>query len=417
VALLKKMVAEDEVHARRPAKAEKDMTEEERVAEWIFQLRDQQAGWQFSGEFIDIFLDPRGEESPAHQLLGIGPTAVPQLIAVLGDRRFTRANSYRSRHDRTPDALRVGDCAYAILRRIAGRSFRQSSKALAEDDDAAAVERVKEVEAWWKEFQAKGEKRMLVEGTAAGDWNCLELARRLVLKYPDVAFDALAKGVGNAREDSIRSELVNHLAPTFDARAIPLLRKELKGPFPGARVTAARALLRQGREEGVQAMIQEWKDWVPEPEHGRDGAELIEFLAECSRLDTIRALADGLGKRPVRVRFRVIEAFEDSPFRERSEPTDAVKLAIEDLLAWELEHTEKYQGFSIGRDNKQCQDPRVCDFAGDVLSRFWKQPDLFDMFGSPSTRERQRTSLRNTWRLRRGLPLLPVPDRKSDGPM
>src|SRR5262249_29174058 len=56
-ALLKRMIEEDETHAKRPVKPEKGMTKQ-RVADLIFQLRDQN-GQQFSQPgACDIFLDP-----------------------------------------------------------------------------------------------------------------------------------------------------------------------------------------------------------------------------------------------------------------------------------------------------------------------------------------------------------------------
>ncbi len=81
--LLKSMVKEDEAHKAAQRKAPAEMTTEERVAELIFQLRDQNGAQISQPGSCNIFMDPRGEQSPAHQLVKLGFDAVPQLIEAL----------------------------------------------------------------------------------------------------------------------------------------------------------------------------------------------------------------------------------------------------------------------------------------------------------------------------------------------
>lgn len=61
--LLRQMVAEDEQHARN-SKPLEDMTEQERIAELIFQLRDQNGCQRTIPGGCDVFNDPRGKDSP-----------------------------------------------------------------------------------------------------------------------------------------------------------------------------------------------------------------------------------------------------------------------------------------------------------------------------------------------------------------
>jgi hypothetical protein len=151
------------------------MTTEERVAELIFRLREQNGQqWSQPGS-CDIFIhdrfgDRKGQKSPAQQLVEIGYDAVPQLIAVIEDDRFTRSVGFHRNFHFSHFVLRVGDCALAILERIAARSFwepRSTSAAMLKDGQAPAAKA--KVQAWWQEFQKKGETRMLIQGTEAGD--------------------------------------------------------------------------------------------------------------------------------------------------------------------------------------------------------------------------------------------------------
>lgn len=156
VELLSRMVREDQQHAKRPAIAPNEMTTKQRVAELIFQLRDQNGHqWSQPGE-CDIFSGPGDGNSPAHQLVKIGYDAIPQLIEVLGDERFSRSVGYHRDFYFSHYVLRVGDCAQAIISRIAGRRFyrrRSTSGAMVKDGQVEQTRR--DIQAWWSEFQTR----------------------------------------------------------------------------------------------------------------------------------------------------------------------------------------------------------------------------------------------------------------------
>src|SRR5207244_11567667 len=129
-----------------------------------------------------------GEKSPAQQLVDIGYDAVPQLIAVLEDERFTRSVGYQRNFYFSHFVLRVGDCAEAVLERIAGRTFwepRSSSAAMLKDGQIKEVR--KSVQDWWDAFKRNGEKQVLIDGVSSGDYNSPKQAKRLVNKYPESA--------------------------------------------------------------------------------------------------------------------------------------------------------------------------------------------------------------------------------------
>jgi hypothetical protein len=147
VALLEKMVGEDEAHVRKPARPRAQWTKEELVADLIFQLRDQNGHqWSQPGS-CNIFTEDfpwrrSSRKSPARQLVEIGAPAVPQLIAALGDERFTRSVGFHRNFYFSHFVLRVGDCAEAILERIAGRRFwepRSTSAAMLKDGQLEEV--------------------------------------------------------------------------------------------------------------------------------------------------------------------------------------------------------------------------------------------------------------------------------------
>ena len=162
------MVAEDEAHAKNAPTNLDVLPVDQRVRELIFQLRDQngeQMKWDQPGGF-DIFNDSRGTNSPAGKLVAIGYPAVPQLIVALDDSTFSRWLGWFTVHgdlDQIGSArtvLTVGDYALAIIERITGKTFYppvSSSAPMSYMKKNGEVR--KAVEAWWADFQKKGERR------------------------------------------------------------------------------------------------------------------------------------------------------------------------------------------------------------------------------------------------------------------
>jgi hypothetical protein len=149
--VLEQMVAEDAAHPARTDEEIAKLPPAEQVQEWIFGLREQN-GSQF-GEpgRMDIFAteDDR-KDTPAHQLVKLGHAAVPALIALLGDRRFTRSVSCWRSFSFSHDVITIGDAALEIIERIAGREFYRSGRVtgtMALDDKTDKVRAA--VQAWW----------------------------------------------------------------------------------------------------------------------------------------------------------------------------------------------------------------------------------------------------------------------------
>jgi hypothetical protein len=122
--VLKRMIAEDQVHKTVGSNDLVRLPVDDQVKELIFQLRDQN-GHQFSQPgWCDIFEDWRGTtNTPAHRLVALGYAAVPQLIAALDSDTLSRSVGYHRNFYFSHTVLTVGDCASQILQRITGRSL------------------------------------------------------------------------------------------------------------------------------------------------------------------------------------------------------------------------------------------------------------------------------------------------------
>jgi hypothetical protein len=156
-AILEKMIVEDAAVAARPPLDLKNLSKEERIRELIFRLRDQN-GRQVSqpGE-CNIFYSQDGRtDTPAHQLVQLGPGAVPQLIEALDDPELSRSVGYHRDFYFSHVVLTVGDCALAILEKIAKKEFfdRKNTSSYMSKDDGVKEAR-EAAEKWWSEVTAR----------------------------------------------------------------------------------------------------------------------------------------------------------------------------------------------------------------------------------------------------------------------
>jgi hypothetical protein len=425
--ILEKMVAEDEEFARKAAQAKPGavLPLEQHIANLIFHLRDQHGRQWSSPGSCDIFGGPgyyfdehaaKGT-TPAHQLVAVGYDAVPQLIAALDDDRFCRSVECGRFHFFSHYVLRIGDCAGAILERIAGVSFGAGSN----HQYGSVVKVKKEVAAWWQEFQKKGEKQQLSDATMAGTVSYHQL-ERLVRKYPDAAFEAIAKGLPATKIDWMRSNLIITLCALDAKRAVPVLREELRGPFLLTRVQAARQLLRQGDETGLAALLEEWAKFDPGAEQdpfGRDGFEqLIDVLARSGRKKAVDAVAKQWKRFSVWNRHTIVTALGnvEKDLNGKALAGEVVE-AIGNVLFAALKDREELLGLLTGRNNREQQDPRICDYAAEALAKLCNQPDLFDFFGTLTQRNRQLYEVKNAWLVLHGKPIVAVPAAPRVSPL
>ncbi len=423
IKVLREMLEEDEAHAKS-IKAYEDMSVDEQVVELIFQLRDQNAHqWSQPGR-VNVYDDPRGDASPAHLLVEHGYDAVPRLIEALDDMTFTRSVGYVRNYCFSHHVLRVGDCAREILQSISGRCFCAGSHTdpISQEGKAAAVR--EEVEAWWAELQAKGEKQLWIEGIQKADRDSPLQARWLLDKYPEAALEPIIQGAEDANEYWVRVGLVTVAGDIEGDGPAAFLKEEMvSGPFIHSRVEAARALSRRGVEEALTQMI---RLWLLGPNPGE--MELAEYLLECGSIEAIQAVEQGLRRRNVGMRIHVIRAVHAAILqtrqaiegRDHESPDENLKArmsvlltAMEQLLVTHLADTEREEGSSGSWYSAYFVDPRVCDMAATVLSWNWKDTYTFDIGGALKQRNFQRIACANTWRSRHGLPLLQLPHQQA----
>jgi hypothetical protein len=330
----------------------------------------------------------------------MGFAAVPQLIEALDDERFSRSVSYWRRFCCSYHVLRVGDCAREILEEITGESFCESPSSdpwMVEAGRGAVIK--KRAQAWWQDYQRKGERRMLIKSARAGNWTSARQAEKLAMKYPGEALEAICIGIHRAQHEWIRNDLVRCLGIVCDKRKKDVLLEEMRvSPYLSTQVAAACELLSQGCDEGLDRMIQKWNGFsLNEPLPG-GWQDLAAALSATGRLKAIEALGRNLSKRPVEVRMEIARDLDPSWNRQRkflkSEVTPAVQQGIYELLFGLLDDSEAGTTVLCGPDGRECRNPRVSDIASSTLSAIWGREELFDIYGPAKVRDSQRQRIK-----------------------
>ena len=428
--MLRTMIAEDETHART-SKPFDAMNDDEKARELIFRLRDQN-GHQFSQPgSCDVFGDfgfAKHGDSPAHQLVKFGHPAVPALIEALGDKRLSHSVGFQRDFFFSHFVLTVGDCAEAVLARIAGRNFwvaYTTSASMQKDGQTTATRRA--IEAWWRGVRGKGGKAMLIKGVRAGGDDSLEQARRLTALDPGASLTALAVGIRAAKSHWVRRWLVEAIAEIKTDAAAMALRREMKqcASLHG-RVAAATELFRRGENDTVLAMIGEWKKWKPSPrdawdDDAEDADPLIAFLGTCGDLAAMKALADRFPSLPADVKFKVIEVVTETGVlhevervRDENAALPAVVEALgEEIAASALSDRTVQHGTSGNLGEIDYWDPRVCDLAAWSLAERWPERYSFKWSATRIERDPQIVHAANVWRAAHAMKALPIPERPS----
>jgi hypothetical protein len=428
VKLLQVMLEEDKQRPG-PGRPLDQLPAGERVAELIFQLRDQNGAQHSQPGECDIFADPKGEASPAHQLVRLGFDAVPPLIEALGDERFTRSVGFHRDFYYSHHVLRVGDAALSILQRIAGRRFfeRNYTNAAMVKDEAVKATR-EAARAWWSEIQKKGEKQVLLEAAEKGD---LDQARRLLDRHPDLALAALTKALAAAKEGGPSVYLIQMIGEIPGEASTAVLVEALKSP--DSLIAAAKELLARGRPEPLPALLRAWttpqlvRPDVPSFRHPNQA--LAAVLIATRDADAIRTIAKSFPDRSREDRRGVIQSLalpDDilSHFAERAraagvsaERETAAQAAEEDLLAAALDDTTLNENMSMSSPTLSITDPRMCDLAAHVLSTRWPERYRFNVSGDRRSLNRELVDVRNAWRKTRGLAPLTAEPKKEVVPL
>ena len=427
---LEQMIAEDDAHPPRSIEDIAGLPPDEQAKEWVFRLRDQNGVQMGQPGWVDIFMTPAmREDSPAHRLVKLGDAAVPLLMAALGDPRLTRSVGYTRDFFFSHEVVTVGDAALKIIERIAGREFYRSGNiqgSMTRDGETDPV-RVA-VQDWWSKRQSKGARGELAETTARGDFSSARTGAKLFAEFPDDAATPILAGAAAAQRDEERCEFIRLVGKLKDDRAPEfLLREAREGPLIGPRAEAAWQLAKLGRLDGIASLAELWRRSAPSSKMQENlmREKLICVLAMTDSPEGIHALAEGLGQRSIEARRRVLKAIGSErhfllmrfgEYEQWSKAPPALSattaVAVEDLLAAELEDTAATSGSSGFRDGKRFDNPRLCDEAATLLAARWPERYAFDIEASYPIRERQRISCLNVWRKAHGQPPLPLPPER-----
>jgi hypothetical protein len=399
------LVAEDKVW-KEPTKEEfAKFDVQQKVDYWIYHLRDLDVhqssqpgmchvlaeGFGFGGQHLSADKKPNA----AVELKKLSYDAIPTIIAHLEDGRPTRCvGCWRDFHPESYHTLTYGDCCQQIFEAIALTSIYERSTSNGYPHRDGVAKQCKErAQAWWKDFQKKGEKQVLTEGVSLGRRNSDWQAERLIEKYPDAAFVPLAAGIRAAKEEWIRSNMLNSLRGLKDDRVVPFLKEEAKGPFLRTRVNACVGLLERGQEEAIGLLVSEWKvAKLDDDRHDWDLSHLRAALVRCGRVHALETLFGRWKENSVDARIEVLRAMGDWTKDYAGKPaSQELAKAIETRLAWCLDERDEDQHLS-----------RICDVAAYGLSQHWNLPKLFDAKAGPAARHRAVLQVKNVWLKKQG---------------
>ena len=420
-AMLLKMIREDEVNATKRTvqkAAGTKLTQEERIADLIFQLCDQN-GYQWSQPgACDIFNDSRGEKSPAHQLLAMGEAAIPQLIEVIDDQRFTRSIGYHRDFYFSHHVLRVGDCAAKIISRISGKNFyhRKSTNGAMTKDGKASETKIA-VQKWWAGYQKKGRKQMLIDGTAQGDRDSIRQLAQLEKDFPDAVLEPLIDGASKTDQPYIFIDFVRRLGKMSDGRSLAFLRSQFESRANlQERIALAVQLIIRGEKDVVPEIVEEFENLVKlynanPKDNSNDRAEsILSFLVSTGDSKSIAVIEQNFAKLPVNERLEAVESVLNygQPFLTvyvipdefRHADGQAFSLAIKRFLHHALADTQRRVGMSMGRNKHNFQDPRICDFAAYALAQRWPLKYKYPVKATLEERESNQLELLNAWKAR-----------------
>lgn len=382
VAVLRRMVAEEAAH--RPPEGFPDRcSPEQHAREWVWRLRDQGGIQTSQPGFCDLFAVEGKAREPADALLAMGEQAVPALIEVLGDDRWTRGLEGRGEPLRP---YTFGDAARQILWSIAGRDFETRESA----------------EAWWREVREKGMEQVLVEAVRRGDRESPHQARILMKRYPGSAMPALLAGLKASSDWWERGYLALLVGKIEgDGPVAALIEEAMTGPILVGRIEASRALRDRGRPEGLGAMVNALKTMDLHSGVWRFD-DLVEDLAGSREMAALRALREGFPKLDLSGKFLVLGSVF-TVAREDPSPSKEWRAEAEALLADAVDDGEPTWGGADRFGDREVDNLRVRDLAAARLGELRGDPAAAGMPDPPCRRFRWILAILNGWRRAQGL--------------
>jgi hypothetical protein len=429
IAMLERMVSEDEKHPALTQQQIDQLPLKERIAELVWLLRDQRGHQMSQPGSCDVFSMNEQGKSPAHQLLAIGYSAAPALIEALTDDRFSRSVGFHRDFHFSHTILTVGDCAQQILNRMSGQNFyspASTSGYMSNEDKMLEVQ--KAARKWWEEYQQKGKKQMLVDSIAAGKTAPYALVQQLQAEAPGAVEDAVLRGTEKAQNPWMRRQFIQQLgALKSPAATESLLKLMQKDKSQEVRLEAAGRLLNLEHPRVLPAILHEW-DISPVGDDSSERREAFEekvgLLIATGDEQAMRTLVDHWDDRPVSERFEIVNKLGEgldaarkeyifSSLKARPVSPTAKEAALE-LLAHALEDRETRDGYSGSNGDFSFNNPPICDFALWALHRIDGGKYAFTPKADRRQRDAEQLAAANVWRKEHQKPLLqPPPPRPT----
>jgi hypothetical protein len=300
------------------------------------------------------------DDGPVGLYVGLGFTAVPALIAMMGDDRLTRCTSAPPGIDPPQlgeeETLRTfGDLARDALKRISRKAFGSREEA----------------QSWWRAMQASCELDEL------GGYDVVLELKRAIRNDVGAGVARTAKAVPRAF-GRLRVDLVGLLADTpADAPVSLLVEETVSGPIPSARVRAASGLHRRHVETWIGPVVGALLEGCTPPCESDDihalGAMLVEVRTAEAR-SALERLYEQAGP-DARRRLLFLLAGETS----RSTPLSVVARR---LFLRALSDEARLSGAFYPVASIECRDPRLEDLAAEMLAEPLKIRVRCDMVAS-----------------------------------
>jgi hypothetical protein len=410
-ALLLKMAAEDDTHAKVSEEKFAQLSPEDQARELTFQLRD-----DYTIE-LDAWTRPWPSTPPqsngaVRKLAALGHAAVPVLLEALEDDRPTRdvvrGLAARSRS--------VRELAVDALDQIVGvHLWELVPKADTMTESASWRELCSVANEWWKIVQDKGEEAWLcaqVKSGGPGSAACLDALNK---RYPKDAAKLTLLAIPKTTDPQARAEMLLRLRETNTPEVNDFLLTEvIGGPTLGNRVAAAYLLNQRHRSEGAAAMIDEAaklpqslqlepmalsaaapnSDMFRVSENPDSPAQLLMFLLFSDSPDALGTLQGLLPRCEVQTRFAILNQCGS-----RLHTLDALKntpagpstlQALEDLLVSELQDETSLKGTTYYK----VKLINMADFAATQLNRHWPWKYHYSIHSPADVRIRQLAALR-----------------------
>ncbi|MCA8975500.1 MAG: hypothetical protein KDC98_12325 [Planctomycetes bacterium] len=352
----------------------------------VFRLREQNGSQVGPGGSFDVFADPRGNDSPAAQLLAAGDAAIPHLLASLDSDGMTRCVMYLQPTFFSHRVMPHGEVARRVFARITGYLPRDRA-------DGAR---------WWQDFEQRGAVAVYADGAARGD---AEMARRLLVCDSEVALAVIGEALTTVAPDRLAA-MIRVAGGIPDSQVADLLRTHLRESTAGdARLAAAAALCMRGEiDAAITGVIDAWRSTDPRlsrPELGR-------FLVGSGRRNALQAVFE-LPDRLDDVMLTLLTSGATWPVSVlrpdgSGETAEWTRAEVEPGLDEDLERLlgERVED---GKFNVQIRAARV-------LARRWPALYAFDSIAKVDAQRLQLREIRTTWRRRQGLPELPQQQRR-----